>query len=225
MRHITNFARLLGVVSVPLFTPPAWGQSPAAPAPPEIAQPAEILVAQGPSPPGGHSRPESSFRPFGPPGAGAPPFPPPPMAGPGGLPQLLSSLETEIGIRGGQLDAWRDFTDALLVVASPPGPPSPRGGPQDQTKPEPFSLARFLAEDALRRSRGAEALIKAIDALRGTLTPEQLQKIAELEARLAPSPGGRKPPFGPPPGGFGPGPAAGQPDGFGPRDDVPPSPR
>jgi hypothetical protein len=225
MRPTRNLARLLGVVSVPLLTPPAWGQSLPAPGTTEIAEPAKILVAEVPPPSDGRPPSEPSSQPFGPPLHCGPPHPMPPMAGPGGLPQLLSSLETEIGIRSGQLDAWRDFSDALLVVATPPGPPPRQNADaQDQTKPEPFTLARLLAEDALKRGRGAEALIRAIDALRGKLTPQQLQKIAEIEARLGPPASGRMPPSGPPPGGFGPGPAGGHPDGFGPRDGVPPPP-
>ncbi len=225
MRHMKNFARLLGVVSVPLLTPPAWGQSSTAPGSTEAAEPAEVLVAQATAPSGVQSKPESAFRPFGHPPNGRPPFPPPPMPGPGDLPEVLGSLETEIGIRSGQLDAWRDFTDALLVVATPPSPP-PRhnSGPRDNGKPEAFTFARLLAEDALKRGRGAEALIKAIDGLRSTLTPEQLQKIAEIEARLAPPPGGRKPRFGPPRDGFGPGPVDQHPDDFGPRNGPPPAP-
>lgn len=122
----------------------------------------------------------------------------------------LAALETRVGIRSEQLDAWRDYTSALQAVLSPPrhdrgpggtggpGPGEPEAKGPDAGpggKPDPFAFQERLADEVTARAASAAKLKDAIAELRTKLTPEQLEILASAERPHGPPPG----PWGGPP--------------------------
>jgi len=107
----------------------------------------------------------------------------------------LAGLETIAGIRSDQLDAWRDYTSALLVLLAPPTPSRPAAA----NGPDAFGRAEHLADGVIARAATAQRLKTAIDTLRDKLTPEQIALLQQAEMRMGPRPS--HPPF------FGPGPS------------------
>jgi hypothetical protein len=123
----------------------------------------------------------------GPRGAELGPFASPPVQ----LAGLLAALETGVGIRANQMDAWRQYTDALQALLSPPPPPGQGSGLA-------FASSSAIATDIIEKTKKAETLLAAIDNLRKTLTTEQLERAKMLETQIPPLAGPR-PPFAPPP--------------------------
>jgi hypothetical protein len=235
MTYLPKFARVIAFAGVHMLTP-AWGQTHDAQmggtalAMTEIAKGdlkrGDRLMAEATPPPPPHSGPPD--RCDEPPGPG-PRFhagdgPARPPFGPGRLATMLNAAETEIGIRANQLDAWRDFTDALIATMTPPwrqaaSAAGPAGAAPDGQATQPFERARRLADNAIERGRHAQDLVKAIDALKSKLTPEQLTKVADIETRLSARHDGRMGQFGGPHHGPGPRPDDGP---GGPSGDTPP---
>lgn len=99
------------------------------------------------------------------------------------LAQRLAALETQIGIRADQVNAWRDYTIALIDLLAPTRHPKRPGERHDaENAPaqgkDPFDREQKLAEDFIRRAAVAERLKNAITALRAALTADQLARLA-----------------------------------------------
>lgn len=130
--------------------------------------------------------------PFGPPG-GFPHGPNPAME----LAGRLSAMETLIGIRSAQLDAWRDYTNALTDLLAfpqhrPPGQP-PSGDdaasqPNHDVDNQKELLGERIADRVLDRAAKATVLKDKAGALRNVLTADQLVKLEDAERSLVPGP-------------------------------------
>ncbi|ADV11997.1 hypothetical protein AB0V79_02505 [Mesorhizobium ciceri] len=193
----------LGLFSVAAIHPalaaqPDPGAGPGEP-PPVMAM--QDGAGHGRNGPGPHGPMRPGSQGFGPQGFGPRRMGPPPEFM---LAARLAALETRVGIRTEQLDAWRDYTSALQAVLSQPRPDRGRpvgaeakdpdaAGPGG--KPDPFAFQEKLADDVTARAVSAGRLKEAIAELRAKLTPEQLELLASAERAHGSPPG----PWGGPP--------------------------
>jgi len=113
----------------------------------------------------------------------------------------LSALETLVGIRSSQLDAWRDYTSALMDFLTPPKHEQPDPADADDADAPRADhggdgqvqlFGERLADRALDRAAKAKVLKDKALALRNVLTADQLAKLEDVERSLVP-PGGPRP--------------------------------
>ncbi len=106
-----------------------------------------------------------------------------------GLATKLSAAEIYLGVTPEQLGPWRAYATALIDLVLPtserkPLPPKGSGA----AGLEPRLAGEELAGLIMNKAEQAKALQDAAATLKPKLSPQQVQKLAELERALMPPP-------------------------------------
>lgn len=106
-----------------------------------------------------------------------------------GLATKLSAAEIYLGVTPEQLGPWRAYATALIDLVLPTSElkPLPPKGP-GATGLEPRLAGEELAGITMKKAEQAKALQDAAATLKPKLSPQQVQKLAELERALMPPP-------------------------------------
>ncbi|MTH80123.1 hypothetical protein [Paracoccus aestuariivivens] len=114
------------------------------------------------------------------------------------LAERLAAAEIYLGITTEQEPAWRDYCQALLKFAPVPFVADDKAPSADPNGQMPKRLmSEVLAQNALNQSEKARTLLNAVSALRSSLDPDQIERLAWIEPSFHQKPHGPFPHGGP----------------------------